>query len=89
LASAVQEWVGTVRVCVQKGLIYFHGKTNPILAAFDTSPSPHRRINAPSLLQAFVHSHGEAGKPTEGIWSAVVGRNSPVLCARGVLLFPV
>ena len=52
----------------------------PILASFDTTPSPHRRINAPSLLVAFVRIHGEAGAPTRGIYSALVGRNGPVLC---------
>ena len=51
-----------------------------ILASFDTTQSPHRRINAPSLLLAFAHIHGEAGTPTLGIWSAVVGRNGPILC---------
>jgi hypothetical protein len=53
--------------------------TPPIFASFDTAPSPHRRINAPSLLLAFAHIHGEAGTPTGGVGSAVVGRNSPVL----------
>ena len=35
---------------------------------------------------AFAHIHGEAGTPTLAIWSAVVGRNDPVLCvcAEGV-----
>jgi hypothetical protein len=55
-----------------------------VLASFDTAPSPHRRINAPSLLLAFAHIQGEAGTPTGGFGSAVVGRNSPVLCAGGV-----
>ena len=50
-----------------------------ILASFDTTLSPHRRINAPSLLLAFAHIHGEAGTPTLAIWSAV-GWNGPVLC---------
>jgi hypothetical protein len=54
---------------------------------FDTAPSPHRRVNAPSLLMAFAHIQGEATKPTGGVGSAVVGQNSPVLCAGGVL-FP-
>jgi hypothetical protein len=35
------------------------------------------------LLLAFAHIHGKAGTPTLGIWSAVVGRNGPVLCAEG------
>jgi hypothetical protein len=63
---------------VQKGWIkyIFPCKTNaPILATFDTNPSPHRRFNEPSLLLAFAHIHGEAGTPTESIGSAVVGRN--------------
>ena len=55
-------------------------QNDPILASFDTTPSPHRRTNAPSLLLAFAHIHGEAGTPTLAIWSAVVGRNGPVLC---------
>jgi hypothetical protein len=65
-------------------VIYFPPcvKNDPIVASFDTAPSPHRRIKAPSLLLAFVHIPGEAGTPTGGIWSAVVGRNSPVLCAE-------
>ena len=57
----------------------FHAKNDPILATFDTTPSPHGRINAPSLLLAFAHIHGEAGTPTVGICSAVVGRNGPFL----------
>jgi hypothetical protein len=55
---------------------HHHAKNGPIiLATFDTNPSPHRLINAPSLLLAFAHIHGEAGTPAEGIGSAVVGRN--------------
>jgi hypothetical protein len=50
-----------------------------------TAPYLHRRINAPSLLLAFAYIQGEAGTPTGGICSAVVGRISPVLCAGGVL----
>ena len=60
---------------------------DPILATFDTIPSPHGRINAPSLLLAFAHVHGEAGTPTLGICSAVVGRSGPFLCAEGVDYF--
>jgi hypothetical protein len=86
-ASGVRWWVGTARFCVQKGC-FFRVKNDPIFASFDTVPSPHRRINAPSLLLAFAHVQGEVGTPTGGVGSAVVGRNSPVLCARGVL-FPV
>jgi hypothetical protein len=55
--------------------IYFHAKNAPILDSFDTTLSPHRRINAPSLLLAFAHIHGEVETPTLAIWSAVVGRN--------------
>ena len=62
-------------------------QNDPILATFDTTPSPHGRINAPSLLLAFAHVHGEAGTPTLGICSAVVGRNGPFLCAEGVDCF--
>jgi hypothetical protein len=55
------------------------------LASFiRTTPSPHRRINAPGSLLAFAHIHGEAGTPTGGVWSAVVGRHGPFLCAEGV-----
>jgi hypothetical protein len=63
-------------------------RNNPILATFDTTPSPHRQINAPRLLLAFAHIHGEAGTPTEGICSAVVSRNerSVSMCKRGRLL---
>jgi hypothetical protein len=60
-----------------------------IVASFDTAPSPHMRINAPSLLLAFAHIEGKAGTPTAGgVGSAGMGRNSPVLCAGG-MLFPV
>ena len=79
----MQWWVGPVRFCVQKGWIVSM-QNDPILASFDTTPSPHRRSNAPCSLLAFAHIHGEAGTPTEGIWSAVVGRNGPFLCAEGV-----
>jgi hypothetical protein len=42
------------------------------------------------LLLAFAHIQGEAGTPTGGFGSAVVGRNSPVLCAGGVIIyFPI
>jgi hypothetical protein len=68
---------------VQKGWISM--QNDPILATFDTTLSPHARINAPSLLLNFVHIHGEAGTPALGICSAVVGRNGPFLtmCRRG------
>ena len=85
-ASAVQWWVGTVRfyVCAEGVDYLFPCKTTPFsLRLFDTTPSPHGRINAASLLLAFAHIHGEAGTPTEGIWNAVVGRNGPfLLCAE-------
>jgi hypothetical protein len=51
---------------------------DPILATFDTTPSPHGRMNAPPSLLAFAHIHGEAGTPTKGICSAVVGRQGSV-----------
>jgi hypothetical protein len=57
-------------------------------SSFDIAPSPHRRINAASLLLAFAHMHGEAETPTLAIWSAMVGRNGPFLCEEGVNLFP-
>jgi hypothetical protein len=76
-ASAVQCGGGSerfVRFYVQKGWI-ISMQNDPILATFDTAPSPHGRINAPSLLLAFAHIQGKAGTPTVGIWSPVVGRN--------------
>ena len=77
-----------VRFCVQNEEC-ISMQNDPILASFDTTLSPHsRRINAASLLLAFAHIHGEAGTPTLAIWSAMVGRNGPVLCAeRGVHYF--
>jgi hypothetical protein len=45
-ASGVRWWVGRARFCVQEG--YFFRVNNPIFDSFDTAPSPHRRINAPS-----------------------------------------
>jgi hypothetical protein len=60
---------------------------DPILAAFDTTPSPHWRINAAGLIMAFAHIHGEAGTPAVGTRS-VVGRNGPVLCMRRKSGFP-
>jgi hypothetical protein len=67
-------------LCAEEGVDF--RANDPFLATFDTIPSPHRRFNAPRLLLAFVHIHGEAGTPTEGIWNAVVGRNGPFLCAE-------
>jgi hypothetical protein len=55
-------------------------QNDPILTTFDTTPSPHWRINAAGLILAFAHINGEAGTPTVGIRSAVVSRNGPVLC---------
>jgi hypothetical protein len=66
----------------EEGVDLFPCKMPPFLASFDTTPSPHMRINAPRSLLAFAHIHGEAGTPTEGIWNAVVGRNGPFLCAE-------
>jgi hypothetical protein len=72
----------TVLFNVQKGWIFM--QNDPILATFDTTPSPHWQINAASLILAFAHIHGEAGTPTLGIRSALVSRNGPVLCAERV-----
>jgi hypothetical protein len=84
-ASTVQWWVGPVRFYVQKGWTCRCQQTAPFsLHLFDTTPSPHGRINAPSLLLAFAYIHGEAGTPTWVICSAVVGRTGPFLCAEGV-----
>ena len=78
--SAMVGWNGPV-LCAEGVDFHTYNKMNdPSLASFDTTPSAHRRINAPSLLLAFAHIHGEAGTPTLAIWSAVVGRNGPVLC---------
>jgi hypothetical protein len=41
------------------------------------------RINAPSLLLAFAHIHGEAGTPTGGIYSVMLGRNGRFCVQRG------
>jgi hypothetical protein len=49
-------------------------QNDPILATFDTAPSPHWRINAASLILAIAHIHGEAGTPALGIRSAPVSR---------------
>jgi hypothetical protein len=75
-------------LCAERGrLVFPRVKNDPICVSFDTtapSLSPHRLINAPSSLLAFAHTQGEAGTQTGSIGSAVVGRNSPVLCAGGV-----
>jgi hypothetical protein len=74
------------RFCVQDECFFSPCKINdPSFSLFDTAPSPHRRINAPSLLLAFAHIQGEAGTPMGGVGSAVVGQKSPILCAGGVL----
>jgi hypothetical protein len=80
-ASGTRWWVGTARFCVQEKCLFPCKIMTPV--------SPHltpprlrtgESINAPSLLLALTHTQGEAGTPTEGVGSAVVGRNSPVLC---------
>jgi hypothetical protein len=45
----------SVSLFVQKGWKIISMSNAPILATFDTTPSPHGRINAPSLLLAFAH----------------------------------
>jgi hypothetical protein len=78
-------------LCAEGVDSYFHANNDLILATFDTTPSPHGRINAPSLLLALAHIHGEAGTPTLATYSAVVGRSGPCLCLcrrRGGRLFP-
>jgi hypothetical protein len=48
-ASGVCLWVGRARFCVQEGCFFYPCKIDdPSFASFDTAPSPHRRINAPS-----------------------------------------
>ena len=78
-----------VYVCMRGELFPSCKMTLVSLLSFDTTPSPHRRINAPSLLLAFAHIHGEAGTPALGIWSAMAGRNGQTLflCAEGVHVF--
>jgi hypothetical protein len=74
----VRWWVRSVRFCEWKGCIHSFdankANTLPII-----TPSPHRRTNAPSLLLAFAHIHGEAETPSLSTRSAVVGPNGPVL----------
>jgi hypothetical protein len=55
----------------------------PFLAAFDTTSSPQRRINAPSSLLAFAYIHSEAGTPTEGSWIGGGSERSVSVCRRG------
>jgi hypothetical protein len=59
-----------------------------IIATFGITPSPHRRINAPSLLLAFAHIHGEAGTSSLRTRSAVVGPDdrSGSVSGRGAFL---
>jgi hypothetical protein len=73
---------------VQEGA-FFRVKYNndPIFASFDTAPSPHRRINAPSLLLGFAHIQGEAGTPTGGRRECGGGSEEPGSVCRRVL-FP-
>jgi hypothetical protein len=85
--SGVRWWVGMVRLflCAEGWrLLIIIMPNDPGLASFDITPSLHGRINAPSLLLAFAHIHGEAGTPTLAIWSAMVGRNGPFVsvCRR-------
>jgi hypothetical protein len=61
-------------------------QNDPIFATFDTTPSPHWRTNAASLLLAFAHIHGEAGTPALGIRSAVVGRNERFYVQNGWII---
>jgi hypothetical protein len=84
-ASTVRWWVGTVRpfLCMCRegvDLFPFPCKTTPsILATFDTTPSPHGRINAPRSLLTFAHIHAEAGTPALGTFPH--GRiNAPLVC---------
>jgi hypothetical protein len=71
-------------LCAEGWRFHISIQNDPGLASFDITPSPHGRINAPSLLLAFAHIHGEAGTPTLTIWSAMVGRNGPFVsvCRR-------
>jgi hypothetical protein len=82
-ASGARWWVGTVRFYVRnKRGEYPYAKCPLSRDSFDITPSPHRRINRPCSLLAFANIHGEAETPTEGFWSAVVGRHGPFLCAE-------
>jgi hypothetical protein len=75
-ASGVPGWVRTVRFSVQEEGWISYANAPPLLAPFDTTLSPHRRITAASLCAAFAHIHGEAGTSALGIWSARVGLRS-------------
>jgi hypothetical protein len=93
-ASGVNAVVGrNGPVLCAEGVVDYYFQNDPvcILDSFDTTPSPHRRFNGPSLLLAFAHIHGEAGAPTEGIRSECGGgsERSGFVCRRGGgLLFP-
>jgi hypothetical protein len=79
------------------------GRKSPVLCAGGalfpckrTPFSPHstpprlrtgESMHLVSFWPSLTHAQGEAGTPTGGVGSAVVGRKSPVLCAGGVL-FP-
>jgi hypothetical protein len=62
--SAVVGRNGPLFLCAEGVDISMIDNNDPILATFDITPSPHGRINEPSLLLAFAHIHGEAEMPT-------------------------
>jgi hypothetical protein len=86
-ASAVQWWVGTVRFYVQKRAGLYPCETTPFILAtlFDTTPSPHGRINAASLLLAFAHiPPWRGGKANFGHLKRGGGSERSVsMCRRG------
>jgi hypothetical protein len=70
------------------GGLLFPVYDDPIFASCDTAPSPHGRINAPTLLLAFAHIQGEAGTPTGGVGSAMVGRKEQPGSVQEGCFFP-
>ena len=58
-------------------------QTDAILAVFDITPPPSRRIITSGLIVTIGHIHAEAGTPTLGIGSAVWGQQPLVLDESG------
>jgi hypothetical protein len=64
-------------------------QTHPILASFDTTLSPHRRITAPSLCAAFAHISWRGGNTSFGHLECQGGseRSGSLCAAEGVHFF--
>jgi hypothetical protein len=91
-ASGVRWWVGTARQVLCAGGVLFPCKINdPVYFRLaNTAPSPHRRIDAPSLLLAFAHVQGEAGTPTGGRRECGGGSEQPArFCVQEGCFFRV